>query len=94
VTTSPPGWPPSNSCQWTKPSATSRWLREAQIGSDLSVKRRNGIFSWPSHGATARYSADEPTIEASDSVISDFMTDFAEKRRHCGSHRRAQHGQS
>jgi esterase/lipase superfamily enzyme len=54
-------------------------LRAAQIGFDLSVKGAMAFFSWPSQGSTRRYPADEATIEASEGVIADFMTDFAER---------------
>jgi esterase/lipase superfamily enzyme/tetratricopeptide (TPR) repeat protein len=54
-------------------------LRAAQIGFDLSVKGAMAFFSWPSQGSTSGYPADEATIEASEGVIADFMTDFAEK---------------
>jgi esterase/lipase superfamily enzyme len=54
-------------------------LRAAQIGFDLSVKGAMAFFSWPSQGVTSGYPADEATIEASEGVIADFMTDFAEK---------------
>jgi esterase/lipase superfamily enzyme len=54
-------------------------LRAAQIGFDLSVKGAMAFLSWPSQGATSAYSADEATIEASEGVIADFMTDFAER---------------
>jgi esterase/lipase superfamily enzyme len=55
--------------------------RAAQIGFDLSVKGAMAFFSWPSQGPTRGYPADEATIEASEGVIADFMTDFAER---CG----------
>jgi esterase/lipase superfamily enzyme len=54
-------------------------LRAAQIGFDLSVKGAMAFFSWPSQGSTRGYPADEATIEASEGVIADFMTDFAER---------------
>jgi esterase/lipase superfamily enzyme len=54
-------------------------LRAAQIGFDLSVKGAMAFFSWPSQGSTSGYPADEATIEASEGVIADFMTDFAER---------------
>ncbi len=54
-------------------------LRAAQIGFDLSVKGAMAFFSWPSQGSTGGYPADEATIEASEGVIADFMTDFAER---------------
>ena len=53
-------------------------LRAAQIGFDLSVKGAMAFFSWPSQGSTRGYPADEATIEASEGVIADFMTDSAE----------------
>jgi len=54
-------------------------LRAAQIGFDLSVKGAMAFFGWPSQGSTRGYPADEATIEASEGVIADFMTDFAER---------------
>jgi esterase/lipase superfamily enzyme len=54
-------------------------LRAAQIGFDLSVKGAMAFFSWPSQGSTGGYPTDEATIEASEGVIADFMTDFAER---------------
>jgi esterase/lipase superfamily enzyme len=54
-------------------------LRAAQIGLDLSVKGAMAFFGWPSQGSTRGYPADEATIEASEGVIADFMTDFAER---------------
>ena len=54
-------------------------LRAAQIGFDLSIKGAMALFSWPSRGSTRLYLADEATIEASEGVITDFMTEFAEK---------------
>jgi esterase/lipase superfamily enzyme len=53
--------------------------RAAQIGFDLSVKGAMAFFGWPSQGSTRGYPADEATIEASEGVIADFMTDFAER---------------
>lgn len=54
-------------------------LRTAQIGFDLSIKGPMAFFSWPSRGSIRRYTADEATIEASEGVIADFMTDFARR---------------
>jgi esterase/lipase superfamily enzyme len=54
-------------------------LRAAQIGFDLSVKGAMAFFGWPSQGSTSGYPADEATIEASEGVIADFMTDFADR---------------
>ncbi len=54
-------------------------LRAAQIGFDLSIKGATAFFSWPSQGATHGYPADEATIEASESAITDFMTKFADR---------------
>jgi esterase/lipase superfamily enzyme len=52
-------------------------LRAAQIGFDLSVKGTMAFFSWPSQGQLQGYMADEATIEASESIIGDFLVDFA-----------------
>jgi esterase/lipase superfamily enzyme len=54
-------------------------LRAAQIGFDLSVKGAMAFFSWPSRGVPRGYPADAATIEASEGVIADFMTAFAER---------------
>jgi len=54
-------------------------LRAAQIGFDLSVKGAMAFFSWPSRGVPRRYAADAATIEASEGMIADFMTAFAER---------------
>ena len=54
-------------------------LRDAQIGFDLSVKGAMTFFSWPSRGVPRRYAADAATIEASEGMIADFMTAFAER---------------
>jgi esterase/lipase superfamily enzyme len=51
-------------------------VRAAQIGLDLSVKGAMAFFSWPSRGALKGYSADEATIEASESFIAKFIEDF------------------
>jgi esterase/lipase superfamily enzyme len=58
-------------------SFASAALRAAQIGFDLSIKGAVAFFSWPSQGSARGYPADEATIEASEGVIGDFMTDFA-----------------
>ena len=54
-------------------------LRAAQLGFDLSVRGTMAFFSWPSQGHLKGYMADEATIEASESIIGDFMVDFATK---------------
>jgi esterase/lipase superfamily enzyme len=54
-------------------------LRSAQIGLDLSIKGAMAFFSWPSHGSLRGYPADAATIEASEGVIEDFMTEFADR---------------
>jgi esterase/lipase superfamily enzyme len=54
-------------------------LRAAQIGFDLSIKGTMAFFSWPSQGSPGGYPADAATIEASEGVIADFMTDFADR---------------
>jgi esterase/lipase superfamily enzyme len=71
-------------------------LRAAQIGFDLSVKGAMAFFSWPSQGATAHYSADEATIEASERGCNRRFHDRlrGEERRGCRAHHCAQHGQS
>ena len=52
-------------------------LRTAQLGFDLSVRGAMAFFSWPSQGATLSYSADEATIEASETLITEFIGDIA-----------------
>jgi len=54
-------------------------LRAAQLGFDLAIKGIMAFFSWPSKGGLADYPADEATIEASEGVIADYLTDFALK---------------
>lgn len=54
-------------------------LRAAQIGFDLQIKGAMAFFSWPSKGDLDSYVADSATIEASESVIADFMIDFAQR---------------
>jgi len=54
-------------------------VRAAQIGFDLSVKGAMAFFSWPSQGAFKGYSADEATIEASESFIAEFIEDFVRR---------------
>jgi esterase/lipase superfamily enzyme len=54
-------------------------LRAAQIGFDLSIKGVMAFFSWPSQGTVDGYLADGATIEVSEDMIADFMTDFVER---------------
>src|SRR5581483_6861193 len=54
-------------------------LRAAQIGFDLSIKGIMAFFSWPSLGKLSGYPADEAAIEASESAITEFMIDVAQK---------------
>jgi esterase/lipase superfamily enzyme len=51
-------------------------LRTAQIGFDLSVKGAMAFFSWPSQGTLKGYMADSATIDASEDVITEFITNF------------------
>jgi esterase/lipase superfamily enzyme len=51
-------------------------LRAAQIGFDLSIKGAMAFFSWPSQGRLNKYAADEATIEASEAMITDFLSSF------------------
>jgi esterase/lipase superfamily enzyme len=53
-------------------------LRAAQLGTDLAVRGCMAFFSWPSRGKTRGYPADEASIEASESFITQFMVDFAQ----------------
>lgn len=59
-------------------------IRAAQIGFDLNIRGVMAFFSWPSQGTLAGYAADEATIEASESAISEYLIQFAEK---CGVNR-------
>jgi esterase/lipase superfamily enzyme len=59
-------------------------IRAAQIGYDLKVPGATAFFSWPSRGKTEAYPADEASIEASESAITDFLVDFASN---CGAKR-------
>ncbi len=52
-------------------------IRTAQIGYDLKVPGATAFFSWPSRGTVMAYPADEATIEASESAITDFLVDFS-----------------
>jgi esterase/lipase superfamily enzyme len=54
-------------------------IRAAQIGVDLGIQRLMAFFSWPSQGTLGGYNVDEATIEASETVITDFISDFAER---------------
>jgi esterase/lipase superfamily enzyme len=54
-------------------------LRSAQIGFDLQVKGAMAFFSWPSQGTLDGYLADAATIEASEGMIADYLSDFATK---------------
>lgn len=56
-------------------------IRAAQLGVDLKVPGVTAFFSWPSLGSPVAYPADEATIEASESAITDFLVDFT---AHCG----------
>jgi esterase/lipase superfamily enzyme len=54
-------------------------IRAAQIGFDLSISGAMAFFSWPSRGKLNPYLKDEAAIEASELLITDFLTEFAEK---------------
>lgn len=54
-------------------------LRAAQIGADLAIRGCMAFFSWPSKGSTEDYMHDEASIEASESHITEFLVDFAER---------------
>lgn len=54
-------------------------LRAAQLGTDLDIKSCMAFYSWPSKGKTGGYVEDEAAIEASESFITKFLTDFAER---------------
>lgn len=56
-------------------------IRAAQLGYDLKVPGVTAFFSWPSRGSVTAYPADEASIEASESAITDFLVDFT---THCG----------
>ncbi|MDX2041627.1 MAG: alpha/beta fold hydrolase [Acidobacteriota bacterium] len=50
-------------------------IRAAQIGVDLQAPA-TAFFSWPSRGQVAAYPADEASIEASERLITEFLTEF------------------
>jgi esterase/lipase superfamily enzyme len=52
-------------------------LRAAQIGFDLQVPGMTAFYSWPSRGKLTGYTADEASIQASESYIAQFLTQFA-----------------
>jgi esterase/lipase superfamily enzyme len=54
-------------------------VRAAQIGFDLQVKGAMAFFSWPSQGTLDGYLADAASIEASEGMIADYLSDFAAK---------------
>jgi esterase/lipase superfamily enzyme len=54
-------------------------IRAAQIGYDLKVPGEMAFYSWPSHGSTAAYSADEATITASVPHIAQFLHELSER---------------
>jgi esterase/lipase superfamily enzyme len=54
-------------------------VRAAQIGYDLKVPGEMAFYSWPSHGATTAYSADEATIGASVPHIAQFLHELSER---------------
>jgi esterase/lipase superfamily enzyme len=54
-------------------------IRAAQLKVDLRVRGEMALFSWPSAGKTALYTADEAAIEASEQHIATFILDFAAK---------------
>ena len=53
--------------------------RAAQIGYDLKIPGEMAFYSWPSHGSTANYPADEATITASFPYIAQFLRELSEK---------------
>ncbi|HUG71267.1 MAG TPA: alpha/beta hydrolase [Pirellulaceae bacterium] len=56
----------------------------AQIGYDLKVPGEMAFYSWPSHGSTAAYSADEATITASVKHLARFLHELSTR---CGAER-------
>jgi len=56
-------------------------IRAAQIGFDLKIPGITAFFSWPSRGRLGLrdYAADEATIEASATKITNFLTDVAQE---------------
>jgi len=54
-------------------------IRAAQLGKDLGVPGATAFFSWPSRDSVFHYTADEATIDASESAITTFLVDFAAK---------------
>jgi esterase/lipase superfamily enzyme/GNAT superfamily N-acetyltransferase len=54
-------------------------IRAAQIGCDLKVPGVTAFFSWPSCGTLLGYLVDEATIEASEHLIAQFLSDFVSR---------------
>ena len=54
-------------------------IRAAQIGYDLKVPGEMAFFSWPSHGDTTDYFADEANIGVSYPYIAQFLRELSEK---------------
>jgi esterase/lipase superfamily enzyme len=54
-------------------------IRAAQIGYDLKLPGEMAFYSWPSHGSSAAYSADEATITASVPHIAQFLHELSER---------------
>lgn len=52
-------------------------LRTAQIWADLELKGLPAFFSWPSGGATLRYTVDEASIDVSERHLSAFLRALA-----------------
>ena len=68
-------------------------IRAAQIGYDLKVPGEMAFYSWPSHGSTAAYSADEATITASVPHIAQFLHELLSGPGRMHPPVRPQHGQ-
>ena len=54
-------------------------IRAAQISYDLKIPGEMAFYSWPSHGDTADYLADEATITASIPYIARFLSELSER---------------
>lgn len=51
-------------------------LRAAQFGHDLGINQGIGLFSWPSRGTEAGYSADEASVERNRYALAEFLESF------------------
>lgn len=59
-------------------------LRAAQIGGDLGIGQGIGLFSWPSQGKLANYSADESSADVSRYDLATFLEGYVENGSEMG----------